>query len=193
MDILAGCHVTQAIPGERCFSVSVSSANQWGQASIWQLYDASGLVKKNKNKIKNIVCCFNGRRACWKFYTGPQNKSSHCAIAWLACLQDKGEGCGCQPGSSNTRTINHRASLIRTTFTQRQKKNQLICCFFHKHGVVSRSVLLLTKPLKIQQYTAMKTQSFEWTQHCNLVLLLLLLLVALALCRYHFCKYAFGL
>lgn len=52
MDILAGCHVTQAIPGERCFSVSVSSANQWGQASIWQLYNASGLVKKKK---KNSV------------------------------------------------------------------------------------------------------------------------------------------
>lgn len=76
-------------------------------------------------KKKKIVCCFNGRRACWKFYTGPQIKSSHCAIAWLACLQDKGEGCGCQPGSSNTSTINHRASLIRTTFTQRQKKKKI--------------------------------------------------------------------
>lgn len=71
MDILAGCHVTEAIPGERCFPLSVSFANQWGQASIWQLFDASGLVKKKKK-----WCCFTGRSGCWEFFTQRRNRNT---------------------------------------------------------------------------------------------------------------------
>lgn len=72
MDILAGCHVAEAIPGERCFPLSVSSANQWGQASIWQLFDASGLVKKKKKK--KVVLLYWEEWMLGIFYTTAKQK-----------------------------------------------------------------------------------------------------------------------
>lgn len=110
MDILAGCHVTRPIPRERCFSLSVSSANQWGQASIWQLYHASGLVKKLQRQERLFGKCAQDHK------TSP---CSVCLSGWCVCrTKDQDVVVNQVP---RTQTLATAKPMLTRTHSQRQK------------------------------------------------------------------------